>query len=374
MAQLFLFGCRRGLMKKFFTLAAAAATIACQFLAPSVIPAAQAQQGPATATKLVFYNASNIDVPVGVQVPGFCVNPAACAQEDGCPTGTVQTLRWLDLSVNGAPQPLIQFGAPTKGWFLLKRGHRVQLLNTGINKYTGQPSACLQGMNFGFGTFAAICPDSTANPVGPSTFPITTPGPTLNNSKINNEPNGTNGFECTINLPGTVNGKTVINDPSNPANLIGAPSGESMDITCVNGANCTLQVQVTPPSTGPFWTADGNATNFRSTVSFQNSWVDIAHKCDNNCIDPRTGVARPGVFPYGCTQCNAFPDPAPPCTGAGVPSAQFCAAKNGFPPNNGCKFNRSATVAGVQKFGGTIQVNYLGPLSPPGTCPPGTHQ
>lgn len=346
--------------------------IASTFL--SAMPA-QAQIGPATATKLIFYNASNQDVAVGVQVPGLCPNPAACAQEDGCPTQTIQYLRTKDLTVNGPLTPLTPFTSTVKGWFMLKRGHRVQFMNIGINKYTGQPSYCLQGMNFGFGNFEATCPNSTAVPPGPSTFPVTTPGPTFNQPASKNEQNGTTGFECTINLPGTVNGQTVIPNPGTPppTNVI-VPTGEAMNITCLAGANCTLNVQATPPATGPFWTADGTTQTFRSTVSFQNSWVDINNKCDNNCIDPKTGRARLGVFPYGCSQCNSYLDPGPVCTGGPAGTAQFCAAKNGLPPNNGCKFNRSPLVAGVQKFGGTIQVNYLGPLSPPGTCPPGSKQ
>lgn len=365
--------------RKFF--ASVAALVAGLFVGFEA--SAIAQVGPANATKLVFYNGSNVDVAVAMSVPNYCQNAVACAQEDGCPTGTLQNVKYIDLTANTQPLALMQFAAPTQGYFILKRGHRVQVLNTGINKFTGQPSACLQGVTFGFGSSPAICPDSTAPGLKLSTFPITTPGPNFNKVMIKNEPNGTTGFEATINLPGTVNGQSRIQDPGGntsvkPPLTVPVPTGESIDITCVNGANCTLNVQVTPPSNGPFWVADGTSKPFTTTASFQNSWVDIKNKCDNNCIDPRTGSARVGVFPYGCTECNVFPDKAPPCQGAGVALAQFCAARNGLPgkqgAGNGCKVNRNSQAAGAPIFGGTIQVTYLGPLTPPGTCPPGSKQ
>jgi hypothetical protein len=341
----------------------------------------EAQVGPANATKLVFYNASTADVAVAMSVPNYCFDSNACAQEDGCPTGTLQNVKYIDLTISSGPRALTPFAAPTQGYFILKRGHRVQVLNTGINKYTGRPSACLQGVTFGFGISPAVCPDSTANGLQKSTFPIITPGPNFNKVVQVSAPNGTNGFEATINLPGTVNGQAVILNPGgnssvSPPSTVTVPTGESIDITCVNGANCTLNVRVTPPATGPFWSPDGTSTVYRTPISMQNSWVDVANKCDNNCIDPRTGTARIGVYPYGCTECNVFPDKAPPCQGAGIANAQFCAARNGLPgrqgAGNGCKLNRSSLVAGSPQFGGTIQINYLGPLRPPGTCPPGT--
>lgn len=330
-----------------------------------------AQVGPATATKLIFYNASNADVAVGVQVPGYCPDPTACAQEDGCPTGTIQNLRSIDLTAAGSPTPLTQFGSAAKGWFMLKRGRRVQVVNIGKNQYTGQTSWCLQGMNFGFGQFEATCPDSTAVPPGASTFPITTPGAAFNQPRLIPQPNGTTGFECTLNLPGTVNGQTTINKPGG-GGTTQTPVAEAMNITCLAGANCTLRVQVSPPSGGPFWVPSGTSQYFKTLVSFQNSWVDITNKCDNNCVDPKTGSARLGVFPYGCSVCNVYPDPGSVCTSQGQANAQFCAARNGLPAQTGCFLTRNALKVGIQKFGGTVQVNYLGPLSPPGTCPPGS--
>jgi hypothetical protein len=350
--------------------ASLAAIITC--LCFGTVAPATAQVGPATATKLVVYNASNVDVPVALNAGSPCPDPAKCQQEDGCPTGSVQNLRWIDLTVNGSPTPFTPC-VGQHGWVMLKRGHRVQILNVGINQYTGQPSACLQGLVVGFGHFGAICPDFGA--VAKTDFIVTTPGPSFNNVVKVPLPNGSNAFECTLNLPGTVKGKSTITNAAGA--IVPAPTQEAVDITCVNGANCTLQVQVTPPATGPFWQQDGNSTNFRSTFTIQNSWVDIANKCDNNCIDPRTGFARPGVYPYGCTECNVMPDVAPPCTGGPANTAQFCAAKNGMSLRNGCKITRNPPVLGstsVQRFGGVIQVNYLGPLSPPGTCPPGSRQ
>lgn len=376
-------------------------------LASGFAPPASAQQGPADATKLVFYNASNTDVTVLVTVPGQCAVPIACAQQDGCPTGSLKTLNYINLTTGGRPTPFNQFSAATKGWFLLPRGQRIQVLNVGTNQYTGLPSACLQGLNFGFGAFSATCPDSTAvTPITSVTnwnqVPITTPGPTFNSATRIPLPNGTTGFEATINLPGTVKGSSYIQNPgcaygpgptylpqnctagstvactptACPPYVSLGSAQEAIDITCVNGANCTLGVQVTPPSTGPFWVFSGTTVLNKSTVSFQNSWVDVKNKCDNNCVDPRTGLARPGVFPYGCTQCNIFNDPKSPCTGAGTPgpNSQFCAAKNNLAPNSGCLLVRNPMVAGSQKFGGTIQVTYMGPLTPPGTCPPGSKQ
>jgi hypothetical protein len=160
-------------------------------------------------------------------------------------------------------------------------------------------------------------------------------------------------------LPGTKNGMIQS----------GLTTNETVDITCLAGANGTLVGQLIPPATGPFWSTNlgargGGIKLFKTPTTFQNSWVDILGGCDDNCLDPKTGLARPGVYPYGCSQCNEFPDIGPQCTGKGYP-AQFCAAKNGLPWNNGCNFVRSPLVTGVQKFGGTFQVTYMGPLSPP---------
>ncbi|MBY0552460.1 MAG: hypothetical protein K2W95_34585 [Candidatus Obscuribacterales bacterium] len=314
------------------------------------------------ATNLIFYNASNQDVVVMATVPATpCVFP--CIQGDGCPTGTTANLRVLDIAT-GVQGTLTQFGNPSQGWFILKRGQKLQLLNVGLNPITKQVSSCLQGTLFGFGQIGNSCPDF--GPVAQTAFPNTTPGPGFNTAKVPgvNLPNGSNAFEATLNLPGTAGGVKVVGTTPVPLN-------EAIDISCVNGANCKLLITVTPPANGPFWTAglaaaQGGIKTFRTATTFGNSFVNLALRKDDNCVDPSTGYARPGVYPYGATQCNRYPDPAPPCTAGTaltpyVP-AQICAAKNGLAPNNGCGFNRAPAVTGVQQFGGTIEVKYLGPI------------
>jgi hypothetical protein len=326
------------------------------------MPSASAQIVRQGATTFLIYNASNADVPVMVTVPGLpCAAP--CVQSDGCPTGTVAPIKWVDVTAHTQPKSLTLFGSPAEGWFILKRGHKAQLINMGYNPVTGKQSSCLQGVLVGFGQIGNSCPDFGGSGTA---FPDTTIGPNFNNpTNTRKLPNGSNSFEVTLNLPGTVNGATVVNTTA-------VPTPESVDISCVNGVNATLVGQLTPPAGGPYWTADlgpagGGLKTYTSTAVFRNSWLNIDKGCDDNCKDPKTGLARPGVFPYGCSQCNRNPDPAPPC--APHSPAQICAAQNMLAPNNGCGFNRSPAIKGIQKFGGTVQVTYLGPLSPPSVCP-----
>jgi hypothetical protein len=210
-------------------------------------------------------------------------------------------------------------------------------------------------------------------------FPVTKVGPTFNQVILVSPPNGVNGFEGSINLTGI-----------DATNNTFAQAPESIDITCLGGANSKMTAQITPPVGGPYWTYNagpkgGGTITYKSTSTMQNSWVKIVNGsttagCDDNCVDPRTGLARPGVFPYGCSICNAFPDPAPACgtkvSGGGNYASQFCGAKNYLPaPNpgqNGCQFNRGPLANAGQKFGGTIKLIYYGPLTPPTTCPRGT--
>jgi hypothetical protein len=217
-------------------------------------------------------------------------------------------------------------------------------------------------------------------------FPNTKTGPQFNQDiskytpqpAITLPPNGVNGFEGSINLTGLTSGGTVF-----------AQAPESIDITCLGGANSKMTAQIIPPVGGPYWTYNagpkgGGTITYKSTTTMANSWVHIVNNaptqgCDDNCVDPRTGLARPGVFPYGCSICNAFPDPGPACGVKGpLPaqqnySSQFCAAKNYMPSpnpgNNGCQFNRGPATGAGQKFGGTIKVIYYGPLAPPPKCP-----
>jgi hypothetical protein len=343
-------------MKKIATFLIAALV----FSAMAFCSPAQAQVVRDGATTLIFYNAYTSDVTVMLAVPALpCAAP--CVQSDGCPTGTVANVRYVDITANAQPAPLTPFGTQASGWFVLKAGHKCQLLNVGINPVTRQVSSCFQGTIFGFGQFGNQCPDFGGSG---TSFPNTNKGPNFNNPVVPVValPNGSISFEATINLPGTVNGATTVGTKA-------VPTAEAFDLSCVNGANSQLTVTVTPPANGPYWTtilstAQGGVKQFRTATNVgPNSWVDIAHKKDNNCVDPATGYARPGVYPYGCSQCNTYPDPAPPCSTGTV--KQVCSAKNGLPANNGCLFNRSPLVAGVQKFGGTIQVTYQGPIAPP---------
>ena len=325
--------------------------------------AASAQIVRDGATTLIFYNRTANPVAVMVAVPGLpCKMP--CIQGDGCPNGTVANLRTIDISAGGQPTSLTQFGTPAQGWFILPAGHRVQVINMALNPTTRMVSSCFQGVLFGFGQVGNSCPDFAAT--AQTAFPVTSPGPLFNTpiSPGIKLPNGSNAFEASLNLPGTVGGATTVSG-------VKVPVAEGMDISCVDGANSLLEVSMTPPVAGPYWntllsSAQGGLTYYKTTTTMANSTVDIAKKIDKNCVDPATGYARPGIFPYGCSQCNTYPDPKPPCFQGQVQGypAQICAAKNGLVPNNGCLFNRSPLVTGIQKFGGTVQVTYLGPAIP----------
>jgi hypothetical protein len=271
--------------------------------------------------------------------------PGGAIEQDGCPTAVSE----LNVVENGQSTPFRQFGAATQGWFALKRGHRVQIVNIKKDPYTGQNNGCLQGLVIGFGQFGNSCPGNTLQTVPAFPDPIT--GLPISPPIL--LPNGSNSFEPTLNLP-----HKIKNQP-------GGGNIESVDISCVNGANSTIQVQLTPPANGPYWVYNGGTTGggnmtFKTTTSGQNSWVNIAGKCDNNCLDPATNAPRPGVYPYGCTMCNVANDPNAPCR------QQFCHVNNGLPNNTGCGFNRGPI--GNQQFGGDIVVNYMGPLSPPPSC------
>jgi hypothetical protein len=328
--------------------------------------------GPSWATKIVLYNASNADTLVMVVIQGK-VHGADAPPQQGCPSD-IRYLRWLDLNATAAPQPLVVFTNTSTGWFILKRGHKAQVFSTSVNPVTKQASYCMQGFNIAFQGVSASCP-RTSMP-----YPVTAPGPTFNQNLQNVVPlpsqafplNGVNGFEGSINLSG-LTGATA------PYTFASAP--ESVDLTCLGGANSKMVMQITPPVGGPYWNyqaggAGGGYVLYKTTAKFQNSWVKIIPNsqegCDDNCVDPVTGLARPGVFPYGCTTCNAFPAPVLTCGSAATFANQFCAAKNFLPSGgggNGCQLNRSALLTQTQKFGGTILVTYVGPLSPPANCP-----
>jgi hypothetical protein len=339
-------------------------------LAPSMVASAASLIGPSWATKLVFYNGSNADVCILITVGKSKAGNAAI--QDGCPLNVGQ-LNYQDLS-GGGLRPLTMFQSPETGWFILKRGRKAQLVNRGVNPYSKQYNYCLQGLNIGFGGLpASNCPLTSV------TIPNTKPGPAFNTPLTVVPPNGTNGFEMSINMPNQVNGQ-----PSSGAN-------ESIDLTCEAGASARVVMQATPPLGGPYWNYNGGpraggVVFYKGTTSFKNSWVKIVSDgmggitgCDDNCVDPATGLPRPAVFPYGCSICNFYPDPDPQCRNfpAGNPG-QFCSVNNGLPANNGCQLNRSPLnnnaiqpggIVQVQKFGGTVQINYMGPISPPASCP-----
>lgn len=324
-------------------------------------------EGPDWATKAVLYNASNADVICLVTLGKSGTGTAPTL--DGCPS-QVNFLQVKNLTTGESPAPLTQFTNPQIGWFKLSRGHKVQLISLATDPRSRLRTYCLSNVNLGFGAQAANCP------LVPTPIPVTTPGSTFNNIVNVLPPNGTNGAELTLNTTGLKNGGQVA-----------GATNEAVDITCLSGANSKVVMLVTPPASGPYWTdnrgaAGGGAVAYRSTVSLENSWVkvDRTSGCDDNCVDPRTGLPRSGVYPYGCSQCNTLPDPGPACNGKGPYPAQFCAVKNGLPANTGCLLARAPLInsvmqnsanqqVGFQKFGGTVQINYMGPISPPVKCP-----
>jgi len=214
-----------------------------------------------------------------------------------------------------------------------------ELVSTLTNPFAGGAPAeqnCLQGLTATFGAYQQ-CPGGSA--------PFPGGGPV---------PNGVNQYEPTLNLPGTVGGTVV-------------GGNETMDITCVNGANSVIQVTINSPAINNQWTYDSTKTiPLGGSLTSANSWVKAgAGGCDDNCKVTVGGVTtdRPFVYPFGCTMCNIFPNPVFTC-------GQFCAAQNGLPANVGCTIDRSPG-SGIEttKFGGTVLVTYLGPATPPATCP-----
>jgi hypothetical protein len=287
---------------------------------------------PTTVTRVMISNSTSAPVTIGVtvQVPG-------AGTQDGC-AATIGNLFLIDSGGN-LNALTVNPGNGNQGTFAIAGGSVYELVSTltNPNPVGGAPASqnCLQGLTV---TFAAYqqCPN------GGAPFPVPS-----------SVPNGVNQYEPTLNLPGTIGGNHV-------------GGNETMDITCVNGANSILQVTINSPSATNLWTYDQSKTvPSGGSITSQNSWVNVAQKCDDNCSITVGGVTtdRPFVYPFGCTQCNRLPDPAPPC-------GQFCAAQNGLPPNTGCTIDRSPG-SGIEttQFGGTVLVSYLGPAIPPATCP-----
>lgn len=306
---------------------------------------------PSTVTRLIISNKTGSPVTIGVQ----CQLPGALVQ-DGCTTN-ISDMAIMDVTSGATPTPQAFTTFSTgQGTYALASMHRYEIVNLKTNPFSvpaNQQQNCLQGLIVSFGQWNN-CPVTPPN-VAPA-FPIPfVAGPAI--------PNGSNGAEPTLNIPSTINGVAVT----------GTGSTEVCDITCVNGANSILKLTITSPSQAPAggsqalpWLYDASGSiGAGQSFSTTNSWVNIADKCDDNCYKIVNGVQtdRPGVFPYGCTQCNINPDPKPPC-------GQFCAAQNGLASNTGCTFNRAAQTANpvTARFGGTVEFSYLSPAVPTPAC------
>jgi len=310
---------------------------------------------PSTVTHIQIQNGSSQPIIMAVTLESPNNNPAL---EDGCTTN-VADLNMINMTP-GQPQTVTALTPYTssdnqQAIFTIPANwiYEVQSTKSNPNPLNGAPAQqnCMQGFEFTFNQFPT-CPNTTNPPAFPTPG---VPGPAI--------PNGVSGFEPTINLPGTISGSSS-----------GAGLNESWDITCVNGSNSLIQVQVTSPSSGALpWFYDNNKqVGPGASLVTACSWVSVALKCDNNCfLTSAKGLPigdRPGVFPFGCSQCNIYKDPGPPCGPAGI--GQFCAALNGLPPNNGCNFQRTPNASNIQtqQFGGTLLCTYLGPANPPSVC------
>ena len=308
-------------------------------------------QIPTTVTHLIVTNKTASAVTIGVQ----CQLPGALVQ-DGCTTN-ISDMAIIDLTAGGtsAPQSFTTYSGYNQGQgvFTLASLHQYEIVNLKTNPFSSpanQQQNCLQGLIISFNQWNS-CPTTPA-PAFPVPFVA---GPAI--------PNGSNGAEPTLNIPGTISGTPVA----------GTGSIEGCDISCVNGANSIVKLTITSPSQPPAggsqalaWLYDASGSiGAGQSFSTQNSWVNVADKCDDNCYMIVSGnkVDRPGVFPYGCTQCNVNPDPKPPCQ-------QFCAAQNGLSSNKGCTFNRAAQTANpaTSQFGGTVEFSYLSPAVPTPNC------
>jgi hypothetical protein len=141
------------------------------------------------------------------------------------------------------------------------------------------------------------------------------------------------GLPAGINLPdGTNTAEVVLNPPSK--------DNESVDISCINGANSAMQFVM---SGGPRWTSTGSDT----ITQFHNASIEIDHHgvctADGNCN-------KVGVYPYNLTNCTAGPG-----NGCAVSQKSPCGARTAS-----CQVSRAAG-----KSGGVVTVNYLGPILSP---------
>jgi hypothetical protein len=122
-------------------------------------------------------------------------------------------------------------------------------------------------------------------------------------------PNGTNQGEFTLNNNGH----------------------ESVDISCVNGANAKIVMKLEGGS--PIWATHGGVP----TSSITNKRIDIAAKRDENCT-------QVGVYPFNLTQCNSTN------TVTCLNGQPLCSATNGA---DFCELGRNGT-------GGTVTVEIQG--------------
>lgn len=303
---------------------------------------------PSSVTHLVISNKTGSAVTIGLQ----CQLPGPIVQ-DGCTTN-ISDMQIIDVTSGASPtpQPFTTFSS-SQGTFALASMHKYEIVSLKTNPFSSpanQQQNCLQGLIISFGQWNS-CP-ATPGPAFPIPFVA---GPAI--------PNGSNAAEPSLNLPSTIGGSPIP----------GTGATEVCDITCVNGANSILKLTITSPSQAPTgvsqalpWAYDASGTiGTGQSFSTTNSWVNVSGKCDDNCFQLVNGIKvdRPGVFPYGCSQCNIFPDPGPPC-------GQFCAAQNGLAPNKGCTFNRAPQTANsvTAQFGGTVEFSYLSKAVPPATC------
>lgn len=255
-----------------------------------------ANHSSAVGTAFEVYNPSNPDVNVWVVLP--------TSSNLGCGATNLTQLNVLDIN-NNNPLPITQFADNRQlGYFTLKRGRAAYIA-------PANGASCLDGLNVTFLNHPQ-CPCSNTC-AGDKPF---VPGPNL--------PNGTNFVEATLNAPGSFQ--------------------ETVDISCVNGANTTISVDF---QGGPNW---NNGTGNSNVTHIQNSWVNVncnqGAACDNNC-------SLTGVFPYNATLCNTAGAGA--CPNASSPP--FCLATTDH-----CNIQRARQNGA---FGGLVKATYLGPLAPP---------
>lgn len=141
------------------------------------------------------------------------------------------------------------------------------------------------------------------------------------------QPNGVTAAECTLNP-------------------LGANDQEGADISAVNGVNATLKMTYVNGVGRPWNNGEGGDGNVQN---IQNSWVRVSSNPQPS-DDNNFGLS--GVFPYGATDCIRLV--GPPVCGGQQPYHPQTVRK--------CQVQR-ARLNG--KFGGTVTVSFLGPLSPP---------